>query len=274
MSVREPAIDRDGWSIATARAEAHGLIRSLSSTRGLLGRVVHAVGMRIISRELPPGTAMPAEAEWCAQLGVSRTVLREATKVLISKGLVESRPKTGTRVRPAEDWNLLDPDVLSWQLAVAPRDRFVREIFELRRAIEPSVAALAAMRATDQQLDEMAAALDGMDLAGDDGRKFIDPDLRFHLGILNAVDNGMIRALSGVIETALTTSMFLSLDTPRGQRHAVPLHRAVYDAFRARDPDAAREAMTRLIDDAEEDATKALKLRRRNGEAEKRRSGK
>lgn len=267
----EPAIDRDVWSVAVARSEADGLNRWLSSTRGLLGTIVHTVGLRIIGGELPPGTAMPAEAEWCVQLGVSRTVLREATKVLISKGLVESRPKTGTRVRSAESWNLLDPDVLSWQLAVAPRDTFVREIFELRRAIEPSVAALAALRATDQHLDEMAAALDDMEAAGDDGRRFIGPDLRFHLGILNAVDNGMFRSLSGVIETALTTSMYLSLDNPRGQRHSVPLHRAVYDALRARDPNAARDVMTRLIDDAESDAARAMEIRRRKGRAKNRR---
>ncbi len=256
-----------------AHSEAHGLNRALSSTRGLLGRIVHGVGLRIIGGELPPGTAMPAEAEWCVQLGVSRTVLREATKVLISKGLVESRRKTGTRVRPAQNWNLLDPDVLSWQLAVAPRDRFVREIFELRRTIEPSVAALAAVRASNVQLEEMAAALDGMESAGDNGRRFIDPDIRFHLCILNAVDNTMIRSLSGVIETALTTTMYLSLDNRLGQRHSVPLHRAVYDAFRARDPNAAREAMTRLIDDAEGDAARAMKIRRRKAPAKKRRSG-
>jgi DNA-binding FadR family transcriptional regulator len=270
--VTETAIDRDRWNGALAPSEGPGPNRALGPGHGLLGKVVHAVGRKIIGRELPPGTTMPNEAEWCAQLGVSRTVLREATKVLISKGLVESRPKTGTRVRPAEDWNLLDPDVLAWQLAVAPRDRFVREIFELRRAIEPSVVALAAMRAPLAQLDEMAAALDGMAAAGDDGRRFIGPDLRFHLSILDAVDNGMIRALGSVIETALTTTMYLSLDNPRGQRHSVPLHRAVYDAIRARDPEAARAAMMKLIDDAEDDAARALKLRRR-GEARKGRSG-
>ncbi len=248
-----------------ARSEAHSQNRAVSTTRGLLGKIVHAVGLRIIGGELPPGTVMPNEADWCAQLGVSRTVLREATKVLISKGLVESRPKTGTRVRPYEDWNLLDPDVLAWQLAVVPRDRFVREIFELRRAIEPSVAALAAGRASEAQLDEMAAALEGMEAAGDEGRRFIDPDTRFHLAILNAVDNGMMRSLSAVIETALTTSMYLSLDNPRGQRHSVPLHRAVYDALRARDPDGARDAMVKLIDDAESDALRALETQRREG---------
>ena len=256
-----------------ARSETHGRNSPVSSTRGLVGKIVHAVGLRIIGGELPPGTVMPNEAEWCAQLGVSRTVLREATKILTSKGLVESRPKTGTRVRPSESWNLLDPDVLGWQLAEFPRDRFVREIFELRRAIEPSIVALAATRAGEAQLDEMAAALKGMEAAGDDGRLFIDPDTRFHIAILNAVDNAMMRSLSAVIETALTTTMFLSLGNPRGQRHSVPLHRAVYDALRDRDPQAVRAAMIRLIDDAESDARKALDVRKQGKRAATRKSG-
>ncbi|MCB1502009.1 MAG: FadR family transcriptional regulator [Bauldia sp.] len=248
--------------------------RPLDSSRSLLGRVVHTVGRKIVGGELPPGAVMPVEAEWGAQMGVSRTVMREATKVLISKGLVESRPKTGTRVRGAEFWNRLDPDVLAWQMAVAPRETFVREIFEFRRTIEPSVAALAATRVTPEQLDGMARALDGMTEAGDDGRQFIGPDLDFHLGILNAVDNGMIRSLSGVIETALTISMYLSLDNPRGQRHSLPLHRAVYDAIRAGEPEGARSAMLRLVDDAEDDAAKAMKTRGvggtgRNGKSRK-----
>lgn len=241
------------------------------SGRGLLGRVVNTIGMRVIGGELSPGAALPNEADLCAQLGVSRTIVREATKVLASKGLLESRPKTGTRVRPPESWNLLDPDVLAWQWAAMPRSEFVREIFELRRAFEPTVAALAAVRATKEHLRIMAAALDEMDAAGDDGRRFIGPDTRFHRAILAAVGNGMLRSLSSVIETALTVSMYLSLDTPRGQHHSVPLHRAVHDAFRARDAGAARQAMNELIDDAEDDALKALKLKRPQVRQKKRR---
>src|SRR5207344_1945218 len=147
--------------------------------------------MRIIGGDIAPAASLPNEADLCTQLGVSRTIVREATKVLASKGLLESRPKTGTRVRPPESWNLLDPDVLAWQWAAMPRAEFVREIFELRRAFEPTVAALAAMRASKDDLRIMAAALDAMDAAGDDGRRFIGPDTEFHRTILAAVGNGM-----------------------------------------------------------------------------------
>ncbi|MBN8997421.1 MAG: FadR family transcriptional regulator [Rhizobiales bacterium] len=257
------AVDRGAWDAVLARSRRPALDGAPISGRGLLGQVVHAVGPRILSGDLAPGEALPNEATWADQLGVSRTILREATKVLISKGLLESRPKTGTRVRPAEAWNLLDPDVLTWQLERRPRERFVREIFELRRAFEPSVAALAASRASPAELREMAEVLDLMEEAGDDGQRFIGPDTRFHRIILEAAHNGMLRSLSGIIDTALTLSMYLSLDNPRGQRHAMPLHRAIHRAFLRRDPKAAHAAMDRLIDEAEEDALRALRRSQR-----------
>jgi len=241
------------------------------SKRSLHGQVAHDLGGRILRGDLAPGAVLPNEADFSASLRVSRTALREAIKILAAKGLVESRPKTGTRVRPRADWNLLDPDVLAWQWAAMPRAEFVREIFELRRAFEPSVAALAAKRATQEHIRVMAEALDEMDEAGDDGRRFIGPDTRFHRAILTAVGNGMLRSLSSVIETALTVSMYLSLDTPRGQHHSVPLHRAVYDAFRARDAAAAQQAMNELIDEAEDDAQKALRIKRPQARQKKRR---
>jgi DNA-binding FadR family transcriptional regulator len=269
LEISGEVMDRDAWDIALARSRRPAHNGTPISNRGLLGQVINAVGLRILSGNLVPGEALPNEATWADQLGVSRTILREATKVLISKGLLESRPKTGTRVRPAEEWNLLDPDVLTWQLARRPRERFVREIFGLRRAFEPSVAALAAVRASQAQLVEMAKVLDLMEEAADDGHRFIVPDTRFHRIILEAVHNGMLRSLSGIIDTALTLSMYLSLDNPRGQRHAIPLHRAIHDAFLRRDPKAAQAAMDRLIDDAEVDALRALRRDKRKASQQK-----
>src|SRR5919205_2493941 len=101
----------------TTNDGSNALGHNAGTPRSLPGRLVHEIGMRIVSGTLAPGTVLPNESEWGAQLGVSRTVLREATKLLISKGLVESRPKTGTRVREPAFWNLLDADVLSWRLS-------------------------------------------------------------------------------------------------------------------------------------------------------------
>ena len=121
--------------------------------RGLHGEVVYTIGRRIVSGELKPGDPLPPEEELTADFDASRTVLREAVRVLAAKGLVEARPKTGTRVRPREEWNILDPDVLSWRVVGAAHDpQLYAEMTEVRLAIEPIATRLAATRMTDDEL--------------------------------------------------------------------------------------------------------------------------
>src|SRR5256885_11128886 len=122
--------------------------RSQYPEQSLHGRIVHAIGRRIVTGNLQPGALLPAEPE----LGASRTVQREAIKVLAAKGLVESRPKTGTRVRPRQSWNLLDPDVLAWQREGAPPAAFLRKLTEVRGVVEPAAAELAGERASRREL--------------------------------------------------------------------------------------------------------------------------
>src|SRR6476660_7156500 len=135
--------------------------------RGLHGSVVHEIGVRILEGELKPGDTLPDNGS-LAEPEVSRTVVREAIKVLAAKGLVESRPKTGTRVRPRTDWNLLDPDVLAWQFAAGPFTRFIEDLFELRQMIEPQAAAMAARRAGPVEIERIEQAYLGMEEAGND----------------------------------------------------------------------------------------------------------
>src|SRR5919204_5787244 len=125
---------------------------------GLHGQIVHAIGRRILSGKIRPGELLAIPAE----LPASRTVLREAIKVLAAKGLVQSRPKTGTRVRPRQAWNLLDPDVLAWQQDGAGSPSLLRALTEVRRFIEPAAAELAAVRADTRDLAELARALEEM----------------------------------------------------------------------------------------------------------------
>jgi DNA-binding FadR family transcriptional regulator len=207
---------------------------------------------------MKPGQSLPREDEWADELGVSRTVLREATKVLISKRLVESRPKAGTKVRAVVDWNILDPDVLSWRLKAAPREQLVRELFELRRILEPAIAARAAEKATEQDIEALTVAYAAMERAADDSDRFIGPDAEFHKTIVRSVENRMVDALGGVIDAALTLSLKLSLDAPDGQRPSLPLHRKVLDAIRRHDRNGASRAMELLIDNAQQDALRAL----------------
>ena len=126
--------------------------------RGLHGEFVHRIGVQILRGDLQPGDALPGEDELSGEYAVSRTVLREAVKVLAAKGLVEARPKTGTRVRPRSKWNLLDPDVLAWRFEASPDGDFFRNIVELRRIVEPEAARLAAERATDEEIAELEGA--------------------------------------------------------------------------------------------------------------------
>ncbi len=230
--------------------------------RTLHGQVVDEIGTAIVRGELEPGTALPTEPEWSARLGVSRTALREASKVLAAKGLIESRPKTGTRVRPRDTWNFLDPKILTWRLEARRPHDYARDLFELRRVIEPAACALAAGRATREQLVTLDTAYRGMEKAGDDGELWVAPDLLFHQTILRMTGNELIGSLAALIGSALALSFRLSNDNPAGQSHSLPLHKDVLVQIRARDGEKARRAMTVLLDHSEEDVRDAIANRR------------
>lgn len=249
-------------SFSTARTSRVTVAVSSGST-ALHATVVEQIGLRIVQGDFLPGEALPNADDSSQMLGVSRTVLREAIKVLAGKGLVESRPKTGTRVRPRADWNFLDPDVLSWRYASDVSAEDVRALFELRRAIEPMSAALAAKRATPAQLAEINAALAEMEAVVEDGDRFAKPDLLFHQTILRMTGNELIGSLAALVETALVMSFRLSNDNPEGQRHSLPLHREVAEKIASGDAAGAQNALLVLIDNAEEDVRRSVENRNR-----------
>jgi DNA-binding FadR family transcriptional regulator len=213
--------------------------------RGLHGSVVHEIGVRILRGDLSPGDPMPTEDE-LGEPGVSRTVLREAVKVLAAKRLVESRPKTGTRVLPRSEWNLLDPDVLAWRLEAKPDEQFFADVIELRRIVEPQAAALAANRVTDEELDELERTLGLMEQMVDDQDGYVAPDLRFHTIILAACHNELLEQMATMLR-AVFRALFIRTAATRLQ--SLPLHAAIVDALRAHDPEAAERATLALIDD-------------------------
>lgn len=223
--------------------------------------VLNQIGQSIVRGELVPGDPLPNADDWSAAHGVSRTVLREVIKVLAGKGMVESRPKTGTRVRPRDDWNFLDPDVLAWRFSSTINAEEARSLFELRRAIEPMAGALAAERATEEQIAELQLLLNEMEQVADDGERFAEPDLAFHQAILRMTGNELIGSLAALIETALVMSFRLSNDNPHGQQHSLPLHRQVAESIAKRDSAGASSALLALLDQAEEDVRRALAAR-------------
>jgi DNA-binding FadR family transcriptional regulator len=220
------------------------------STRSLHGQVAHQIGERILRGDLLPGQSLPNEAHLSEEMNVSRTALREAIKVLAAKGLLESRPKTGTRVRTRENWNMLDPDVLAWLFATGPNAAASEMLFEIREIFEPSAAAMAADRATPDQIAKLRDAYEAMEEAGDDLEASVAADLRFHQLLLASTGNELLISLGSMIETALAANFKVSSSAPRGIQIALPKHKAVLEAIAAGDAVAARAFVVDLLDDA------------------------
>ena len=212
--------------------------------RNLFSHVVEELGSRIVRGDLKSGTTLPNETDLGQELGASRSVVREAVKSLAGKGLLEPRARIGTRILESKYWNLLDLDVLSWRYASMPREQFFRELFEIRRMIEPAAAALAAERANDADIAEMALAYAAMETADQNSDGAIDADLRFHRAVLAGSHNELLTQMGCIIGVGLLVSFRISSDS-----YGVSLlqHRYVIDAVRARQPDRASQAMEQLL---------------------------
>ncbi len=217
--------------------------------RNLHDHVIHQLGRSIVSGELLPGELLPREESLAEQLEVSRTALREALKVLSAKGLVESRPKVGTRVRDPRFWQQLDADVLAWRCASMPTDDFVQKLVEMREIIEPAAAAAAARRCSADQLESLGAAYAAMEAAATLD-EWAQADLAFHEAILNATNNELMVSLFSVIETSLGTFFVLSARNAGNFKYSLPNHKKVLDAIRRRQPEVARRTMQRMVADS------------------------
>ena len=190
----------------------------------------------------------PTEAELSKQHGVSRSVTREAVKMLTTKGLLSARPRQGTIVQPDSAWNLFDPDVLRWLLDRKFSLKLLREFNQLRVAIEPAAAALAATFADKNGLALIRAGFNRMQVAeiGDDDT--LEADIAFHVAILRASTNPFFAQFCDVVSTALRTSIRFT-NRIQGRTADLAAHEAVLFAIEARDPEASRTAMLRIIDD-------------------------
>ena len=228
--------------------------------RRLHGAIAHKLGVAILSGQYPPGHTLSGEIAFSEALDVSRSAYREAMQVLAAKGLVESRPKAGTRVLPRERWNLLDPDVLAWAFAGEPDIQLIRSLFELRAIIEPAAARLAAERRNRADLIKMKDALAAMrrhSLATEQGRS---ADRDFHRAILHATRNDALVALSSSIGAAVSWTTQFKQRARELPRNPIPDHARVYEAIAAGDGEAASDAMRRLVDLALEDTRSSMEI--------------
>lgn len=226
--------------------------------RNLCSQLVEALGSRIVRGDLPPGQALPNEADLGKELRASRSVVRDAVKTLAAKGLLQTRTRTGTRVLAPMHWNLLDLDVLGWRYAAMPREQFFRELYEIRRLIEPGAAEMAAERASADDVTELAEAYAEMQATDHSSDAAIDADLRFHRQVLACTHNELLVQMGSVIGVGLLVSFRIS---SRSYGESLPRHGDVLDAIRARDPAAARAAMERLLGGTHESIARELKLR-------------
>jgi len=257
-------------TLSNMRSELSGRIE----VRGILGAAVGELGFRIASGEWAEGAVIAREADLVEEMKVSRSVVREAVRILSAKGMLKSRTSDGTRVQPRSSWRLLDPDVMEWRIRGGDRKALLQDLLRLRLVIEPSVAYSATLEATDAARDRVTAAwrdkvavYEASDLpTGTRRRRFIEADLEFHRALIAAVRSELLDQLFSVVEAALEllldlqmrargyTSDMIGMDESQG------LHEAAYDAFIARDAVEAEAAMRRLIQRAIDDAVDGFAL--------------
>jgi DNA-binding FadR family transcriptional regulator len=214
--------------------------------------VVDALGRRIVSGETAPGSLIGPEQVLCDEFGTSRTVIREAVKILSAKGILESIPRSGTRVMPLSSWHLLDPQVLEWRLDSPQHNSKARQdLHELRAYFEPSAAELAARRSSPQDHQRMKHALLGMALASN-SEEILEHDLAFHKAILTATGNTLFQALGALISTALRQVFTIDIvNKTRDDDHWIRRHQDVYEAIARREPETARAHMMNLLNDVQ-----------------------
>ena len=231
-----------------------------AARRNLYGQVVHELGQRIAAGEFPEQAALPGEPELAAQLGVSRNLLREAVKALASKGLVEVRPRSGTRVRPRADWHLLDPEVLGWLDAVGQRLPHALDLVEFRMIVEPAASRLAALRATEEEKAGIDAACGALEACVGHPELIASRDLAFHGSILAASHNAVLIHLGSLIASLMQLQVITTTDHPGAFERGLPLHRELTQAILRSDAARAELVSRELVAMPYQDLAGRLRL--------------
>lgn len=221
--------------------------RSAVQGRNLTQTMLDGLGCAIVTGQYREA-AFPTEAELARSYAVSRSVTREAVKMLTAKGLLSARPRQGTSVLPERSWNLFDPDVLRWLLERKFSMSLLRQFSELRVAIEPAAARLVAQSATADGLAAIEAGFARMVAAEAGEDDPLEADIAFHVAILEASGNAFFAQFRDVVATALHTSIRFT-NRFKGRTASLPQHDAVRRAIASRDGEAASVAMDGIIRD-------------------------
>jgi DNA-binding FadR family transcriptional regulator len=220
------------------------------SGRNLTHQLTHKIGAAIIKGSYAIDKSFPTEAELSLQYNISRSVTREAVKMLTAKGLLASRPRQGIRIMPSAHWNLFDPDVLAWTLSARPSLDLLREFTQLRLAIEPEAARLAANNYEDlPRMNDIANALARMKDASEGLDDSLSSDIEFHTAILAASNNRFFLQLRQFIQVALRASIASTNQLKGVFTASYDDHKNIYDAIKTGNADAAAAAAKYLLDD-------------------------
>ena len=225
----------------------------IAAPRRLHEHVVDSLVRGIVTGELEPGSVLPTEPEMGARFGVSRSVVREALRVLDAKGLVEVRHGSGTRVTAPDRWDPLDPAILSVMRGRGASAAVLRDLLEARKIVECEVAALAAERAAPDDLAALDGALATMRGALDDPMRYVTGDSAFHLTLLHAAGNRVLERMTQPMHELLSFSQALTDAIPGVLARALADHESIAGAVRRRDAGGAREAMRRHLAQTERD---------------------
>lgn len=209
--------------------------------------IVNSLGVAIVTGKYNARNPFPIEAELCKQFGSSRSIVREAVKMLTAKGLISSRPRHGTSILPEAQWNLLDPDVLRWLLERKFSLELLAQFSEVRLAIEPMASRLAAMRATPETVVPIRRAIERMEASTRGEDDSLEADIAFHVAILDATGNRFYRRLEGIVDAALRTSIQMTNRAKGVPQADVDAHRAVFEAIERGNASLAGKRMQELI---------------------------
>ena len=239
-----------GWVLRLTSSTSKGDLQKMGQGN-LHERIERAIGERILLGEFAPGTLLPNEAEWGKTYKASRTAVREAIKSLSAKGLVQSRPKIGTRVEPRSRWNMLDRDVLTWLRVAMDRKAFMLSTQEARRLIEPGVAELAARKRSPQQLLRLEEAFAAMQIAKT-RPQIVNADVEFHEALMACANNELLIPFGIIIEQALSNLFDYTTSRNPHYANALKLHQRIVRKVAAGDSNGAHVAMQALLQDTDD----------------------
>lgn len=230
------------------------------------GRIVHRIGGDIVAGRVPPGDRLPREAELMTEFGASRSAVRDAVKVLASKGLVKTRQRGGTQVCEPQRWNAFDVDILAWRFAAGIDLRFVQDLVELRLATEPFAVRLAAVRAEGEDLARISAALEHMRASSGDWAAYAKADGVFHMAVFAASHNPFFLRLGMVVHDVLSATFnaeqaFSNRSLAEMRRVVakdIAVHALLFEAISQKDPARAEEHIRAIITFARANLSRAV----------------